>query len=83
LTGKPAMAVGGIGLNNWLQDTLKARNETASVDNLDEAAGFIERGEFDLLGVGRALINDPSWPERVRNREAFLDFDRTRLERLE
>lgn len=83
LTGKPAMAVGGIGLNNWLQDTLKARNETVSIDNLDEAAGYIERGEFDFLGVGRALLNDPNWPERVRNREVFLDFDRSFLERLE
>lgn len=83
LTGKPAMAVGGIGLNNWLQDTLKARNETVSIDNLDEAAGYIERGEFDFLGVGRALLNDPNWPEHVRNHEVFLNFDRSLLERLE
>jgi len=27
----------------------------------------LERGEFDLVAVGRSLIVNPSWPVKVRN----------------
>jgi 2,4-dienoyl-CoA reductase-like NADH-dependent reductase (Old Yellow Enzyme family) len=26
----------------------------------------LERGEFDLVAVGRALLQDPTWLEKVR-----------------
>jgi 2,4-dienoyl-CoA reductase-like NADH-dependent reductase (Old Yellow Enzyme family) len=26
----------------------------------------LERGEFDLAAVGRALLSDPDWAEKVR-----------------
>jgi 2,4-dienoyl-CoA reductase-like NADH-dependent reductase (Old Yellow Enzyme family) len=82
LTGKPAMAVGGIGLNNWLQDTYKGRSETLAVNNLEEVARRIAAGEFDLAGVGRALLNDPDWAKRARSGEAFLPFDTGNLAKL-
>lgn len=34
----------------------------------------IEAGEFDLVGVGRSLIADPAWAEKVRAGEPFLPF---------
>ena len=37
---------------------------------LDEAVALFERGEFDLLGVGRMALVNPSWPNLVR-RGAF------------
>ena len=27
---------------------------------------MVERGEVDLVGVGRALIANPDWPNRIR-----------------
>ena len=27
---------------------------------------MLERGEFDLVGIGRALISDPDWVAKVR-----------------
>lgn len=82
LTGKPVMAVGGIGLSNWLQDTFKGRSETLPENNLPEVARRIEAGEFDLAGVGRALLNDPDWARRAQTGGDFLPFDRENLTRL-
>lgn len=82
LTGKPAVAIGGIGLGNGLDDTLKDRSETTPHDNLDAVRDAIARGEFDLAGVGRAILNDPQWPQRVRSGQPALAFDRANLRRL-
>ena len=83
LTGAPTMAVGGVGLNNWLQDTFKERGETLAVNNLDEVVELFERGMFDLVAVGRALISDPDWAIKARKGEPFLPYDRTSLSRLD
>lgn len=82
LTGKPTVAIGGVGLGNGLDDTLKGRSETTPLDNLEMARAGITRGEFDLVGVGRAILNDPQWPNRVKSGQAFLPFDRNNLGRL-
>lgn len=82
LTGKPSVAIGGIGLGNGLGDTLAGLGETAPLDNLDAVRDAIARGEFDLAGVGRAILNDPNWPERVRAGQPALPFDRENLRRL-
>ena len=82
LTGKPVIAVGGIGLNNWLQDTFKGRGETLAVNNLDEVRRLYDQGMFDMIAVGRALISDPAWPQKARAGEEFMPYDVTSLERL-
>lgn len=51
LSGKPSMAVGGIGLSKDLQTSFSGG--TVAVNNLDTAMMHFERGEFDLLAVGR------------------------------
>ena len=72
LTGKPTMAVGGIGLDKDLQTSFM--EETRMVNNLDVAAARMARGEFDLAGLGRALIMDPEWVLKARGGEAFQPF---------
>lgn len=83
LTGKPSMTVGGIGLNNWLQDTFNKRGETLAINNLDEVCRLFADGMFDLVAVGRALISDPAWAKKARNGDAFLPYDASSLERLD
>jgi 2,4-dienoyl-CoA reductase-like NADH-dependent reductase (Old Yellow Enzyme family) len=34
---------------------------------LDELLRRFDRGDFDLVAVGRALISDPHWAEKVRD----------------
>jgi len=82
LTGKPSVAIGGIGLGNALGETLSGSSETMPLDNLDAVRERITKGEFDLAGVGRAILNDPRWPERVKASQPALPFDRANLRRL-
>lgn len=67
LTGKPVITVGSVGLNaDFLpNDGTSAFREAepASIDNLLER---MERDEFDLVAVGRALIANPDWANQVR-----------------
>jgi len=44
----------------------------------------MERGEFDLIAVGRALLSDPMWLTKVRNgdREHLKEFTAAALGEL-
>ena len=41
-----------------------ATSEPASIDRLLE---MMDRGDFDLVAVGRALIANPDWPKVLRS----------------
>ncbi|MFI8189630.1 NADH:flavin oxidoreductase [Streptomyces sp. NPDC085946] len=63
LTGRAAITVGSVGLDG---DFLKAfQGEGAAVGSLDNLLDRLEREEFDLVAVGRALLQDPHWAEKV------------------
>ncbi|MEG3627444.1 NADH:flavin oxidoreductase [Streptomyces poriticola] len=63
LTGKPAITVGSVGLDG---DFIKAfQGQGAEVGSLDNLLDRLEREEFDLVAVGRALLQDPQWAEKV------------------
>lgn len=71
LTGKPTITVGSVGLTGEFIGGMRGEaSRPASLDNLLER---LDRGEFDLVAVGRALLVDPSWAQKVRDgREAEL-----------
>jgi 2,4-dienoyl-CoA reductase-like NADH-dependent reductase (Old Yellow Enzyme family) len=73
LTGKTTMMVGGTGVQRGKYDS--ALKPPTTVNNLDQVMEKFESDEFDLLEVGRSLVNDPNWLLRVRNGEALLPFD--------
>ena len=78
LSGKPSMAVGGVGLS----ENLFASFETGGAaveNNFFDAAERMGRGEFDMLALGRALIADPDWPNKVRCGEPTLAYSRDML----
>lgn len=41
--------------------------ESSQPESLDKLVRRLEREEFDLIVVGRALLNDPSWIKKVRS----------------
>lgn len=43
------------------------------------AAGMIERGEADLVSLGRGALTHADWPQRVHSGQALQDFDRALL----
>lgn len=81
LTGKPAMTVGGVGMGAP-RDALGVERPMEASDNVAAAAARVAAGEFDLVAVGRALLNDAQWVERLRDGRPFLPFDRANLGKL-
>ena len=65
LTGALAISVGSVGLDgDFLQVFNGQRSEPANIDGLIER---MEREEFDMIAVGRALITNPDWALKVRS----------------
>jgi 2,4-dienoyl-CoA reductase-like NADH-dependent reductase (Old Yellow Enzyme family) len=81
LTGKLTSTVGGIGLSTRLEEMF-AGKETTAIDNLDRVVQRFENGEFDLVLVGRGMLGDPSWTNRVKAGQHFAPFDRAALGKL-
>jgi 2,4-dienoyl-CoA reductase-like NADH-dependent reductase (Old Yellow Enzyme family) len=64
ITGAVTISVGSVGLSSdFFGSFTGVRAEAASLDRLIDR---MERAEFDLIAVGRALIVDPDWAEKVR-----------------
>lgn len=72
VTGKPTMAVGGIGFSKDLQSSFA--EETHAVNNLAAVVEKFDQAEFDLVAVGRALLMDPNWVRKMRAGEKALPF---------
>lgn len=67
LTGKPTITVGSVGLKGG--DFIQSyKGESAEVGDLGELEARLARDEFDLVAVGRALITDPHWATKVRDK---------------
>ena len=73
LTGKLAMTVGGIGLDKDIYNSY-AQGVSVSASLVPVIERF-DRGEFDLVGIGRGLIADPDWVRKTRTGEPRNAFD--------
>ena len=70
VTGKPTMTVGSVGLDNDVVASLAGgAGSTAGVAGLQDVERMLQRGDFDLVGVGRALLGDSRWVEKIRDGE--------------
>ncbi|MEU6069072.1 NADH:flavin oxidoreductase [Streptomyces sp. NPDC047082] len=58
LTGKAAVTVGSVGLDG---DFIRG----FMGEGIDDLLDRLERDEFDLVAVGRALLQDPEWAAKV------------------
>ncbi|MEI9995532.1 MAG: NADH:flavin oxidoreductase [Rhizomicrobium sp.] len=64
LSGLPTISVGSVSLN---MDFITAfRQAGAEVSGIDRLIEMMERGDFDLIAVGRALIANPDWANKVK-----------------
>ncbi len=72
VTGARTISVGSVGLSGEFVAAFGGESSQAtSLDNLIER---MERDEFDLIAVGRALISDADWVEKVKARD-FADLE--------
>ncbi|MEO1990172.1 MAG: NADH:flavin oxidoreductase [Martelella sp.] len=70
ITGVPTISVGSVGLNGadflgWFGGA----EANAKTPDLDRLVRRMERDEFDLIAVGRALIADPEWVKKIEGGE--------------
>jgi 2,4-dienoyl-CoA reductase-like NADH-dependent reductase (Old Yellow Enzyme family) len=82
LTARPTITVGSVGLSG--EFTAAFAGEKSKPASIDGLLRRLERDEFDLVAVGRALISDPQWARKVHEgRDSELaDFDREALATL-
>jgi len=65
ITGVPTITVGSVGLSG--EFTAAFRGDGSTPTPLDELVRRFDRGDFDLVAVGRALLMDPEWVAKVRD----------------
>ncbi len=76
LAGVPTISVGSVALDGDFFGTFSGQDTRAT--DLGDLEARMERGEFDLIAVGRALIANPDWVQKVRDgRMDELDGYRT------
>ncbi|OJW12652.1 NADH:flavin oxidoreductase [Mucilaginibacter sp. 44-25] len=63
LTGKATITVGSVGLSGDFFGAFAGESSQAS--SLDELLRRYDRGDFDLVAVGRPLLSDPQWTKKV------------------
>lgn len=80
ITGKPTISVGSVGLSGEFFTAFAGQGSTATP--LDRLITRMERDEFDLIAVGRALISDPAWVAHVRAGQGQKGFDAADLAAL-
>lgn len=70
LTGKSSITVGSVSLNaDFLPEAGDKVFKDGEIASLDGLTKMLERDEFDLVAVGRALIANPDWANRVQSGE--------------
>ena len=65
LTGAATISVGSVGLNSDFGGAFAG--EGSQTSPLDRLIARMERDEFDLIAVGRALLSDAQWAQKVRD----------------
>lgn len=79
VTGAPVITVGSVGLSG--EFTAAFRGDASTPTALDELVRRYGRGDFDLVAVGRALLMDPQWLNKVREgrTDELLGFSKEAL----
>lgn len=62
--GVPTITIGSVGLSNDVMSFFAG--EVSERRPIDELLRRFERGDFDLVALGRIALNDPTWVSRLR-----------------
>lgn len=63
ISGRPAVTVGSVGLDGEFFQAFQGKG--SPVAGIEQLLERIERDEFDMVAVGRALIADPEWAAKT------------------
>jgi 2,4-dienoyl-CoA reductase-like NADH-dependent reductase (Old Yellow Enzyme family) len=65
ITGKTTITVGSVGLTGDFFGAFAG--ESSEPSSLDELVKRMDRGDFDLVAVGRPLLADPFWVQKIKD----------------
>lgn len=84
LSGRPVIAVGSVGLSTDLPGTLSGERALVLPSTIQKAAELVDSNEVDFIAVGRGILADSDWAEKVRaGRIADIEpFSRRSVEQL-
>lgn len=66
VTGQPVITVGSVGMNRDLMEDFVEGISSPMLNRLEDLVAMFERGEFDLVALGRVLLADPDWLVKIR-----------------
>ena len=74
ITGQPTITVGSVGLKGDFMSAFAGEGSEKS--DLSELLRRLERRDFDLVAVGRALLTDHQWVQKIKEgrTEEIADF---------
>jgi len=80
-TGLPTISVGSVGLDKDFIKLYSGDHQTQTAD-LDILHEKLNKSEFDLIAVGRALLSDPDWANKVQDgkEDQIIPFDKSFVE---
>jgi 2,4-dienoyl-CoA reductase-like NADH-dependent reductase (Old Yellow Enzyme family) len=67
ITGAATISVGSVGLSGDFIGSFSG--EAVSNAGIEKLLTRMERNEFDLIAVGRALLSDPQWASKIRTKK--------------
>lgn len=80
LTGAPTISVGSVGLDGDFMSAFTGKSSTSA--GLTDLVKRMDKDEFDLIAVGRALISDANWVKKVATGEDTSGFKAEDLRQL-
>ncbi|MEN9855676.1 MAG: hypothetical protein RL186_457 [Pseudomonadota bacterium] len=75
VTGLPTITVGSIGLSSDFIGSFMG--EGSAHAPLDDVIARLEKGEYDMIAIGRALLQDPQWATKIKEgrTQDLQDYD--------
>lgn len=71
ISGLPTISVGSVGLSeDFISGTFQSTQEQVAEAGIDDLIERMRNDEFDLVAVGRALLQDPEWLAKLRDGRA-------------
>jgi 2,4-dienoyl-CoA reductase-like NADH-dependent reductase (Old Yellow Enzyme family) len=85
LFGRPTIAVGSVTLSNDFKSACGKQESAVAPEQVEDLEQRLERGEFDLIAIGRALLANANWVELVGSGRLheLKAFSRAHLESLQ
>jgi 2,4-dienoyl-CoA reductase-like NADH-dependent reductase (Old Yellow Enzyme family) len=69
ITGKPVIAVGSVGVDKQFSLDMFSQDVPLNPESVDRIEYMLDGGEFDLIAVGRALLADANWANKIRSND--------------